>query len=939
MRRLLLRCRQQRGRSRRGRLRGMSVISSKVVLLFTVAVAGGLYLLLALVTWRIHWSDSADEFIETFQTMYEQGERKVSAVKPGESNGDVTESEGQRTRRYDPKARAYVDPSLQAKHGHEANKGRHKRRLFMEVHEMTKAKGRPQLTLHELMAMPSSFDSSKGVSDTTVILNQWRRTTLEEQLEAILRQTVRPAGGVWVCAFNSPRESEYRESVEKYRPMFEGEGGGLFFVASSFNFKYYGRFQMALQARTKYVWIVDDDVMPGNHFLHQLSHVAGISEAEGADGSIAPMALGSVGWVMPGVKATEAFYSYRYPTDKGGLYLPDKRYGIPVPHLQEVDLLCSHWFVETDWVKLLFREKWETSETGEDYMLAYSLRKHAGVRSYVLPMDLGDSETWGNVDVDWSMQHQGGGATTLGSIVPVRDEIWHRLLKRGGEYFMSLRYAARPRPILLVVDSPFDALALRALFLDLQASYPPTTGGSAADTAAEKSPTKLSEEQHQHQRPPRVVLTGRGGESASCSLAAKALGNTKGERTKKITMCNPSSFASAWNLLATRHFPRRQGTGEGGGGGGRGHELMVDLAAGLAGAVKILKPLAIVSIAGTGPSAGAHGGVGGIGAAIDEALAVVGEQGRVPLIRLPREPQASEAALWLTRLTPKAFRAWHRPRVDVVVVYEPSGRSGDGGHGGHTEAQLKTLLESLSSAHYVGDSVRLTVAVGSGPVPDIVGDDLFSWPHGRKVVRGGSLSPSATARNGSSGGDSSSLAALAFRSWVPRDDDNFVVVLEADRVVSRFFYSWLKVAMLEMSYGGAAPKLSTASAAQPGREEAKTGVCVPAAEASGGGNGGGSSTWLLPGGHWRAAQAGCLGNPAARGEGRRRGGERSTNTVVCDGAGYPEPPTRSLCPALEEPAEALVGRTGADGGRLGSAGHGLMEDGQALANFVGRVLW
>lgn len=62
----------------------------------------------ALVTWRIHWSDSADEFIETFQTMYEQGERKVSAVKPGESNGDVTESEGQRTRRYDPKARAYV---------------------------------------------------------------------------------------------------------------------------------------------------------------------------------------------------------------------------------------------------------------------------------------------------------------------------------------------------------------------------------------------------------------------------------------------------------------------------------------------------------------------------------------------------------------------------------------------------------------------------------------------------------------------------------------------------------------------------------------------------------------------------------------------------------------------------------------------------------------
>ena len=48
------------------------------------------------------------------------------------------------------------------------------------------------------------------------------------------------------------------------------------------------------------------------------------------------MALGSVGWIMPGVKPSNGnFYSYRYHTDRGGLFLPDKRYGIPVPHLQE----------------------------------------------------------------------------------------------------------------------------------------------------------------------------------------------------------------------------------------------------------------------------------------------------------------------------------------------------------------------------------------------------------------------------------------------------------------------------------------------------------------------------------------------------------------------------------------------------------------------------
>lgn len=49
----------------------------------------------------------------------------------------------------------------------------------------------------------------------------------------------------------------------------------------------------------------------------------------------------------------------------------------------------------------------------QDYMLAYSLRKYAGVRSFVVPMDLYNSQTWGNTDVDWSMQHQVGDALAL----------------------------------------------------------------------------------------------------------------------------------------------------------------------------------------------------------------------------------------------------------------------------------------------------------------------------------------------------------------------------------------------------------------------------------------------------------------------------------------------------------------------------------------------
>ena len=530
----------------------------------------------------------------------------------------------------------------------------------------------------------------------------------------------------------------------------------------------------------------------------------------------------------------------------------------------------------------------------------------------------------------------------------MRDRIWHRLLKRGGEYFMSARYAPRPRPLILLIDGQTDAEALRPLFLELQASYPPMTGKASTEVPTDSNGKALTTPQ----RPPRVILTGRGGGSISCSKAAAALGN-KG-RGRRPTLCSPDNFNSAWELMAGRHFPR-QGTGRSGGSGGRDHVLMSDLARGLSGAVDTLDPLAIISVAGSGPSAGV-GEEGGGGAAIDEAAGLVSGQSGVPLIRLPRRADASGAALWLSMLTTRAFAAWHRAKVDIVVVYEPAGDAGDGnggggsGGGGHTKAQLKALLDSLSVADYLGDQVGVTVAIGSGAMPDFVGEG-FSWKRGSKVVRGpihAPLRPPFSTEDGdSTGGDSGgvgggggggggggSMSALALRSWLPRDDDNFVVVLEADRVVSRLFYSWLKVAVLETTYGGGKLASSSSSPSLPRR-----GVCVPgtahggggSGRSSGGGGSGGASgrddvAWLLPASHWRTLQARCLG-----GGGRGGGGE-------CEMEGLPKPPEHSLCPAMKGLGNALVARTGPDGLVPGGV-KALMGDGKALANLVKRVLF
>ena len=61
--------------------------------------------------------------------------------------------------------------------------------------------------------------------------------------------------------------------------------------------------------------------------------------------------------------------------------------------LLEADYLCSLWFGETAWMRLLFRERPLSFATGEDFHLGAMLRKHAGVRSYVLPVDQAEHST------------------------------------------------------------------------------------------------------------------------------------------------------------------------------------------------------------------------------------------------------------------------------------------------------------------------------------------------------------------------------------------------------------------------------------------------------------------------------------------------------------------------------------------------------------------
>lgn len=231
-----------------------------------------------------------------------------------------------------------------------------KRGLYQQVLDF-QAKSVGTETLPELMKMKSKWGGGGAAAPrVTVILNHFKRKTLCAQLDSLLHQTL-PFHHVWVLSFGSPNEAALRRIVDSYNHS------RISFVSSTYDFKYYGRFQMALQTDSDFVYILDDDMIPGRKMLQIMSHVAGTEKYRNS-------VLGSIGRILPFRQKDFTFPSYRkFRSREAGLYLPDPAYDITIDRVVQVDFLSSSWFLSSDLVKTLFIETPFTFMTGEDLHL------------------------------------------------------------------------------------------------------------------------------------------------------------------------------------------------------------------------------------------------------------------------------------------------------------------------------------------------------------------------------------------------------------------------------------------------------------------------------------------------------------------------------------------------------------------------------------------
>lgn len=197
----------------------------------------------------------------------------------------------------------------------------------------------------------------------TVVLNGYKRGKhLQRQIDAINKQTIKPKEILlWQNA-----GGEIQEEV----------GGQTVWASCNKNFGVWARFAYALNARTEYVCVFDDDTMPGPKWFENCMETMKIHEG----------LLGTVGLLF---------------TTKDS-YWPILRPGWPTPNncTVQCDFVGHCWFFKREWLSAFWRELPSLDQSmivGEDMHFSAMLQKYLGVNTYVPPHPLNDQELWGSL--------------------------------------------------------------------------------------------------------------------------------------------------------------------------------------------------------------------------------------------------------------------------------------------------------------------------------------------------------------------------------------------------------------------------------------------------------------------------------------------------------------------------------------------------------------
>jgi hypothetical protein len=197
----------------------------------------------------------------------------------------------------------------------------------------------------------------------TVILTGWRRPqVLKRQIQAINAQTIKPKEiMLWING----------DGYDFDEKLFEG----IKVIKCNHNFKFHGRFALALLAKTEYVCIFDDDTIPGNQWFENC--LDSMRKQEGL--------MGTAGVFLDSTSGYTSFMS-----NKKGWN------GLKSDNIEEVDLVGHSWFFKREWLKYFWMEEPLSWDNAEDIHFSYTLQKYGNIGTFVPPHSE-DKRRWGSV--------------------------------------------------------------------------------------------------------------------------------------------------------------------------------------------------------------------------------------------------------------------------------------------------------------------------------------------------------------------------------------------------------------------------------------------------------------------------------------------------------------------------------------------------------------
>lgn len=208
--------------------------------------------------------------------------------------------------------------------------------------------------------------TEKKLVDVTIILNIWKRRHLNEQLQSIVDQTVIPKE-IWVIHY------EQHWQIQTILSSFENCLPSITLIESSKNLKYFGRFSLAINVVTEYIWILDDDVIPGRKWMeNSCIKCDSLNSIISCTGRIIPK----------GDYQPENLENKSNNHFIGDLNYDDNINFYPIQKI--VDFACQSYFFKYEWLKS-FWSKWPaTFLSGEDIHLSATCKYLLGIDTTVL---------------------------------------------------------------------------------------------------------------------------------------------------------------------------------------------------------------------------------------------------------------------------------------------------------------------------------------------------------------------------------------------------------------------------------------------------------------------------------------------------------------------------------------------------------------------------